>query len=93
MDFRFSNKEKTLTLGVEQHSRDDRKSFSFELQLDGKKASVRSTVLMSSYTILWEELNTIIAELIHFKLFSKHSVSTHRQRLLPVLIEETSHNN
>lgn len=50
--------------------------------MNGKEASVRSTVLMSGYIILWEELTTIIAELINFKLFSKHCVSTHRQRLL-----------
>lgn len=91
LDFRFSNKEETL--GAKQHSRDDSKSFSFELQVNGKEASVRSIVLMSGYTIPLEELTTVIAELIHFKLFSKHCVSTHRQRLLLVLIEETSHNN
>ena len=50
----------------------DSKSFSFELQVNGKEASVNSTVLVRGYTIPWEELASVIAELINFKLFSKH---------------------
>lgn len=36
------------------YSRDDSKS-SFELQVNGKEASARSTMLRSDYKIPWEE--------------------------------------